>query len=125
MKGRDFADFKQSADEVQKAGGVQECLAPSASPAFDISEYREELQALDVPDDQAAEMLSILWDIMRSFVELGFGVDSVSAVLPEAFGESQKKPSEAKARTIKCMPTDKILSEKPAVDFAGDRDSKE
>ena len=45
--------------------------------ALDPDEYREDLDDFDLTRDQQDEMLAVLWNIMRTFVEIGFGLDSV------------------------------------------------
>ena len=94
-------------------------------PVFDPADYRDDLAKLDISEEEAAEMLAVLWDIMRAFVDLGWGVDSVSKILPEAFGKTTKTPSNFGVNTVKCMPTNKILNELSASDSAGGKDSKD
>ena len=61
---------------------------PSGSPAttaegplaplqLDPDEYREHLAEFDMTEEQQNELLGVLWNIMRTFVEIGFGLDSV------------------------------------------------
>lgn len=49
-----------------------------------LERYRQGLAEFELTDEQEAELLSILWDIMRTFVELGFSVD----VCEQFFGEA-------------------------------------
>lgn len=46
-----------------------------ASLPFDPARYRAEVDGFDITDEQKDELLTTLWSIMRSFVELGFTVD--------------------------------------------------
>lgn len=46
-------------------------------PTCDISKYREHIKDLDLSEDEETELLENLWGIMSTFVDLGFGVDSV------------------------------------------------
>jgi len=110
--------------DARDEGSVPEIGALPSAPAFDPAEYREELKALDISDAEAEEFLAILWDILRSFVEIGFGVDSVSAVLPDAFGVQSKSTSAETAPNVKCASTDKILNERPVRKLTGEKDSK-
>lgn len=47
------------------------------APPFDAEEYLPDLAGLDLTEDQARELLGTLWGIMKAFVELGFGLDSI------------------------------------------------
>lgn len=62
-----------------------EATAPSSpAPVFDPARYRPMLSDLTEEKDEDAEaLLHTLWNIMRTFVELGWGVDSVQRFLPE------------------------------------------
>lgn len=42
---------------------------------FDPTEYVQYLDGMDVTDAEAREILSVLWDMMVQFVDLGFDVD--------------------------------------------------
>jgi hypothetical protein len=44
---------------------------------LDPEEYRECLKDFDLTEAQQNELLEVLWNIMRTFVEIGFGLDSV------------------------------------------------
>ncbi|SEB79501.1 hypothetical protein SAMN05216452_3204 [Nitratireductor aquibiodomus] len=55
--------------------------------ALDADKYRQELIELDLTDDQANELLAILWDIMRRFVELGMSTEICGSIF-EAVIES-------------------------------------
>ncbi len=55
----------------------------SVTPVFDPKRYADEIADLDLTEDQAAEYLGTIWEIMKAFVDLGFGVDSIHHVLPE------------------------------------------
>jgi hypothetical protein len=44
---------------------------------FNPDDYREELAAFDLTEAQENELLAVLWNIMASFVAMGFGLDSV------------------------------------------------
>jgi hypothetical protein len=44
---------------------------------LDPDEYREHLAEFDMSREQQDELLGVLWNIMRTFVEIGFGLDSV------------------------------------------------
>lgn len=44
---------------------------------FDPDIYRSKIAELEWTQAQENEMLAILWSLMKSFVELGWGVDSI------------------------------------------------
>ena len=46
-------------------------------PKCDVEKYREHVREFDLTTEEEAELLKNLWLIMASFVDLGFGVDSI------------------------------------------------
>ena len=52
-------------------------VTPPAPLKLDPDKYRAHLEEFDLSEEQESELLAVLWDIMRSFVEIGFGLDSV------------------------------------------------
>ena len=54
---------------------------------LDPDDYREDLEEFDLSNDQQDDLLAVLWNIMRTFVEIGFGLDSVQ-VFSTTEGES-------------------------------------
>jgi hypothetical protein len=78
--------------------------SPAGRLTPDMEKYRAMLDA-EIPDEQADELLQTLWHIMRSFVDLGFGVSSVHYLLPDVFenastqaGDKIKLPNGQKAK---------------------------
>ena len=69
-----------------------ELLAVPGELAMDADKYRREISTLDLTEDQAVEMLGILWDIMRRFVELGISTEMCGSIL-EAVIESSAPES--------------------------------
>lgn len=59
--------------------------------SFDASKYLEHVEDFEMTDAQKVEFLRVLWDIMATFVRLGFDVDSV---LPR-FKEASENASDA------------------------------
>lgn len=56
-----------------------ETLSPPDAPdGFDINYYLDMASGFDMSEEEKIELLTILWDIMKRFVELGWGVDSVT-----------------------------------------------
>lgn len=50
-------------------------LPVPAALEMNLEDFRHEIEELQISDEQAQELFGALWDIMRSFVELGFRVD--------------------------------------------------
>ena len=48
---------------------------PTLSIDWDL--YEEYLEESDMSDDEKRELIETLWNIVVSFVDLGFGIDSV------------------------------------------------
>lgn len=62
-------------------------------------EYRHALADLEISPAQQDELLHALWHIISTFVDIGWGVDTVRIVLPELFenaGSDPKKMLEQK-----------------------------
>ena len=51
---------------------------------FDAEKYLEHVEDFEMTEAQKAEFLRVLWDIMATFVRLGFDVDSVLPHFKEA-----------------------------------------
>ena len=63
-----------------------ELIPPTSGPPdFDLSAFREEIDELEISDDQARALLQVLWNIMCTAVDIGWGVDIVQIVLPQLF----------------------------------------
>lgn len=48
---------------------------------LDPDKYREKIEDMKLNTQQEDELLTILWNIMSTMVEIGFGQDSVQTVL--------------------------------------------
>ena len=55
---------------------------------LDPDEYREYLEGFDLDEARKNELLAVLWNIMRTFVEIGFGLDSVQTFSTATDGRS-------------------------------------
>lgn len=51
---------------------------------FDSAKYLEHVEDFEMTEAQKTEFLRVLWDIMATFVRLGFDVDSVLPHFKEA-----------------------------------------
>jgi len=47
--------------------------------------YREHLSEFALTIEQQNDMMQVLWNIMNTFVDIGWGVDTVQMFLPELF----------------------------------------
>ena len=66
----------------------------------DTEKYRELIQEFDLSEQEQTELLEILFSIMASFVDLGFGVDSLQFLQTDADKQASdlKDPSTAMPR---------------------------
>lgn len=58
---------------------------------FEPGDYLPLLEALDESEDQKAELLGIIWDIMRSFVEMNLPVESCEQILNSITMEPEER----------------------------------
>ena len=59
--------------------------APAGSSGLDETKYQSMIADWECSDEQKSEFLRALWQIMNSFVDLGFGVDSITLLFPDLF----------------------------------------
>ena len=52
---------------------------------LDPDEYREDLAEFALTEEQENELLQTLWHIMSTFVDIGWGVDTIPLFLPDLF----------------------------------------
>lgn len=45
-------------------------------------DYREDISAFNLTRKQEDELLLTLWEMMRTMVEMGWGVDTINRILP-------------------------------------------
>lgn len=77
--------------EPKKQTAVAPTAACTNAPPFDLEEFRGYFEHTGLSEEQQFEYLKVLWSIMATFVEMGFGVDSVQQVLP-ALEEKDLEP---------------------------------
>ena len=70
---------------------------------FNAEDYTQYLGDNDLSDEQKAELLQTLWNIMNAFVDIGWGVDSVQWFLPELFEDAGKNTIREENRTQTCQ----------------------
>lgn len=57
-------------------------ITPLAQPlSFDADKYRRYLEEMTLTPEQESELLAVLWDIMSTMVDIGFGEHSVQRVM--------------------------------------------
>jgi hypothetical protein len=69
----------------------------TANMRCDVDDYCKHLKDLALTPEQEAELLYTLWDMMRMFVEIGYGVDAINKIFPSIFeneGNSNQDLSE-------------------------------
>ena len=55
---------------------------------LDAEAYRDKLATFELTEDQETELLQVLWNIMSTMVDIGWGVDTVQMFLPTIFETS-------------------------------------
>lgn len=76
------SEYKRN-QRTNEANLVSADHAPSqGASAFDAEAYLPYLAEFDLTDEQAAELLTALWEMMKAFVDIGFGVGSIHEILP-------------------------------------------
>jgi len=53
-----------------------------SAPKLDYDLYRGDLRDLDLTTEQENELLTILWDIMKTMVDLNLDMDAVQMAIP-------------------------------------------
>jgi len=53
-----------------------------SAPILDCDAYRTDLADFDLTAEQENELLSILWDIMRTMCDLNLDMDAVQMIMP-------------------------------------------
>lgn len=69
----------------------------ASSLTFDASKYLAHVEDFEMTEAQKIEFLRALWDIMSTFVRLGFGVESV---LPSIFQKALETPADGLEQSI-------------------------
>lgn len=88
----------QSRDTANCAPAV-ETRSAHAPLKLDLKKYREYLDEFELSQEEQDELLGVVYNICRTFVEIGFGLDSVQNIfsgiagkaLQEAAGTLDKK----------------------------------
>lgn len=59
---------------------------------FDPALFIHHLDSWDATDDQKAEYLELIWQIVVQFVDLGFGIHTLSAAAQQTCGQLPQSP---------------------------------
>ena len=78
---------EQQEQERTKATGKLAQNSRAPFPDLQADRYKPMLADMDLTDEQADELLRVLWNIMCGFVDLGFGSNSIQRILPSILGE--------------------------------------
>lgn len=84
-------------------GASEDILAPS--PVFDPSLFEDDFTAYDMSEEDRLHMLHILWDMMVSCADMGWGIEPTQAIcgqlIKTAFEDTPDSPDviESKAHT--------------------------
>lgn len=74
-----------------------QALPPPAVLPFDAERYLEHVAEFDLSQGQKVEFLRTLWDIMATFVRMGFDADSA---LPATFQKASENHADALEQKI-------------------------
>lgn len=67
---------------------------------FDPNDYRHHLSEFDLNEEQQKELLQTLWHIMSTFVDIGWGVDTVQLILPQIFNADSARTVAAESGVL-------------------------
>ena len=90
----------REASDALSAASTQISISPLP---LDVDKYRPFLDEFELTEAQQRELLETLWTMMKTFVELGFGVDPVQQVLSAAIlsaAESTASDLESSNRAV-------------------------
>ncbi len=78
----------------ERDGNAPEFPSGQAFPTLKLNpdDYREDIAEFELTREQEDELLSTLWNMMRTFVDIGWGVDTVQLFLPDLFEKAGQDP---------------------------------
>lgn len=94
-------DFKAVSEDVASGPPSGET---TGEQAFDPDRYRHHLEDFALTREQEDELMRVLWTMMLSFVDLGWGVDSVHNIFAQMVDKSlqgAENPIDSNNRTIR------------------------
>ncbi len=65
----------------------EKSASTTSFPTMNPERYLPLVSEMELTDEQAQELLQVIWNIMCGFVELGFGSNSIQRILPSILGE--------------------------------------
>lgn len=81
----EFIGGSESGDNAQDVYRPLKC---------DPDRYREDIADLGLTTEQENEVLRVLFDIMRTFAEIGYGIDPVQAIFSEMARKAMREDAE-------------------------------
>jgi len=69
-------------------GGSRIASKAYSNLALEPDQYRADLEEFNMTQEQENELLQVLWNMMSTMVEIGWGVDTVQIILPELFDKA-------------------------------------
>lgn len=96
-----------------------EAYTPYQHIEFNIDDYVDDLNGLDVSEEEAHELLSVLWKIMMTMVDMGWGFDPIHTILPDIFNQACNADSSS-IMVKKDMPALDSVIQTPAKDTHND-----
>lgn len=80
-------------NKIKAAEPVSEPLLRHRTGPFKVDQYLEELEGLDITESQKLEFLQTLCLIMKTFVDIGWGLDSIQRIFPPLSGDAPQRDS--------------------------------
>lgn len=77
---------------------------------MDVEYYQAFLDDTDISDEQKKELIETLWNIVVTFVDLGFGIEPVQQAIEAGQNHTQEKILSASDLVKQTKQTDKITS---------------
>lgn len=77
---------------------------------LDVEYYQAFLDDADIPDEQKKELIETLWNIVVTFVDLGFGIEPVQQAIEAGQNHTQEKILSESDLVKQTKQTDKITS---------------
>lgn len=92
--------YEKSTDHSLKNKSIAKQLHHQRPLSLNPDDYRQDLASFQLTEEQENELLDILWNIMKTMVGIGWGVDTVHYLLPEIFGNASTETSPSDSTKI-------------------------
>ena len=83
-------DDRESVQETAEGN-----VASTAYPTLEPKRYLSRIAHMEIPDEQADELLTMIWSMMQACVGRSFGDNSIQRILPTIFGEFYESAGDA------------------------------